>query len=78
MPTIWYNRDIIQKGRNVFDNRHGSANRDNGYLNHIRSTGVGVFACPVAVEQAQIQSEQQQQEQQQEYAAQLSWEASKR
>ncbi len=61
----------------MFDNRHGSANRDKTLLNCIRSTGVGVLACPV-VEQAQIQSEQQQQEQQQEYAAQLSWEASKR
>ena len=60
----------------MFDSRYDSANRDN-ILNRTRSTGVGIFACPV-VEQAQIQSEQQQQEQQQEYAAQLSWEASER
>jgi len=57
----------------VFDNRHGSANRDKTYVNRIHATSVVVFACPVAVEQAQIQSEQQQ-----ERAARLSWEASER
>ena len=57
----------------MFDNRHGSANRDKTYVNRIHATSVVVFACPVAVEQAQIQSEQQQ-----ERAARLSWEASER
>jgi hypothetical protein len=60
----------------VLDDRYGSAKRSHASLNHIHA--VDVVACPVAVEQAQIQLEQQQQEQQQMRAARLSWEASKR
>ena len=53
--------------------RRSLTNREHGPRTQIRTANVGVSACLIGVQQAQIQLEQQQ-EQQQACAARLSWE----